>query len=40
MLSKISWVSVIRDPGSGNNLSQIQGSKKHRLLDPDPQHCF
>ncbi len=24
-------------PGSG---SWIQGSKKHRIPDPDPQHCF
>ncbi len=36
MLSKI-WVW---DPGSGKNLSRIQGSKRHRIPDPDPQHCF
>ncbi len=39
-LSKI-WVW---DPGSGKNLSLIQGSKRHRIPDPDPQHwlklCF
>jgi hypothetical protein len=34
MLSKI-WVW---DPGSGKNLFQIQGSKRHRIPDPDPQH--
>jgi hypothetical protein len=34
-LSKI-WV---RDPGSGKNLSRIQGSKRQRIPDPDPQHC-
>jgi hypothetical protein len=28
--------SGIRDPGSGKNLSRIQGSKRHRI--PDPQH--
>jgi hypothetical protein len=28
----------IRDPGSGKNLSRIQGSKRHRIPDPDPQH--
>jgi hypothetical protein len=35
-LSKI-WVW---DPGSGKNLfgSRIQGSKRHRIPDPDPQH--
>jgi hypothetical protein len=26
------------DPGSGKNLSRIQGSKRHRIPDPDPQH--
>jgi hypothetical protein len=32
--------SWIRDPGSGilENLSRIQGSKRHRIPDPDPQH--
>jgi hypothetical protein len=34
MLSKI-WVW---DPGSGKNLFRIQGSKRHRI--PDPQHCM
>jgi hypothetical protein len=33
-LSKI-WVW---DPGSGKNLFRIPESKKHRILDPDPQH--
>ncbi len=30
------------DPRSGirKNLSRIQGSKRHRIPDPDPQHCF
>ncbi len=30
------------DPGSRgqkNTGSRIQGSKKHRIQDPDPQHC-
>jgi hypothetical protein len=26
------------DPGSGKNTSRIQGVKKHRIPDPDPQH--
>ncbi len=43
MLSNI-WVwdpgSGIRDPGSGKNLSRIQGSKRHRIPDPDPQQCL
>jgi hypothetical protein len=26
--------------GSGKNSSWIKGSKKHRILDPDPQHCI
>jgi hypothetical protein len=31
----------IRDPGSGKNPSRIRipGVKKHRIPDPDPQHC-
>jgi hypothetical protein len=29
--------SGIRYPGSGKNLFRIQGSKRHRI--PDPQHC-
>ena len=32
------------DPGSGKTYSdpgsRIQGSKRHRILDPDPQHCL
>jgi hypothetical protein len=38
--------SRIRDPGSGirdpektYSGSRIQGSKRHRIPDPDPQHC-
>ncbi len=34
-LSKV-W---IRDPEKTNSGSRIQGSKRHRILDPDPQHC-
>jgi hypothetical protein len=32
----------IRDPGYGRNLFQIPnpGSKRHRIPDQDPQHCF
>ncbi len=30
----------IRDTRSGKNLSRIQGPKKHRIPDPDPQHCL
>jgi hypothetical protein len=26
------------DPGSGKNSSRIQGLKKHRIPDSDPQH--
>ncbi len=41
-LSKI-WVwdtgSEIRDPGKTYSGSRIQRSKRHRILDPDPQHC-
>jgi hypothetical protein len=34
----------IPDPGSGcwlstHSGSRIQGSKRHRIPDPDPQHC-
>ena len=31
----------IWDPGSRKNLfrSRIQASKRHRIPDPDPQHC-
>jgi hypothetical protein len=34
--------SGIRNPGSGKTYSgsRIQGSKRHRIPDPDPQHCF
>jgi hypothetical protein len=34
--------SEIRDPGSGKNLFGIPdpGSKRHRIPDPDPQHCM
>jgi hypothetical protein len=28
------------DPGSRKNLAQIQGPKKHRIPDPNRQHCF
>jgi hypothetical protein len=42
-LSKI-WIwdpgSGIRDPGSGKNLFRIQGSKRHRIPDPNPQHWY
>jgi hypothetical protein len=41
--SKI-WVwdlgSEIRDPEKTYPGSRIQGSKRHRIPDPDPQHCF
>jgi hypothetical protein len=40
-LSKI-WVwdtgSEIRDPEKTYSGSRIQGSKRHRIPDPDPQH--
>jgi hypothetical protein len=40
-LSKI-WVwdpgSEIRDPEKPYSGSRIQGSKRHRIPDPDPQH--
>jgi hypothetical protein len=29
----------IQDPRSGKNLFRIQGSKRHWIPDPDPQHC-
>jgi hypothetical protein len=32
--------SEIRDPEKTYSGSRIQGSKGHRILDPDPQHCF
>jgi hypothetical protein len=28
----------IRDPEKTYSGSRIQGSKRHRILDPDPQH--
>jgi hypothetical protein len=31
--------SWIRDPEKTYFGSRIQGSKKHRIPDPDPQHC-
>jgi hypothetical protein len=41
-LSKI-WVwdpgSEIRDPEKTYSRSRIQGSKKHRIPHPNPQHC-
>ncbi len=41
-LSKI-WIldpgSEIRDPEKTYSGSRIQGSKRHRIPDPDPQHC-
>jgi hypothetical protein len=41
-LSKI-WVwdpgFEIRDPEKTYSGSRIQGSKRHRIPDPDPQHC-
>ncbi len=42
-LSKI-WVwdpgSEIRDPEKTYSGSRIQGSKRHRIPDPEPQHCL
>ncbi len=42
-LSKI-WIwdpgSDIRDPEKTYSGSRIQGSKRHRIPVPDPQHCF
>ena len=29
----------IRDPEKIHSGSRIQGSKRHRIPDPDPQHC-
>jgi hypothetical protein len=31
--------SEIRDPEKTYSGSRIQGSKRHRFPDPDPQHC-
>jgi hypothetical protein len=30
----------IQDPEKTYSGSRIQGSKRHRIPDPDPQHCF
>jgi hypothetical protein len=32
--------SEIRDPEKTYSGSRIQGSKRHRIPDPDPQHCI
>ncbi len=32
--------SGIRDPEKTYSGSRIQGSKRHRIPDPDPQHCI
>ncbi len=32
--------SEIRDPEKNYSGSRIQGSKRHRIPDPDPQHCI
>jgi len=32
-------LAEVMDPGSGENLSQIQGSKSHRILDPCSRIC-
>jgi hypothetical protein len=32
--------SEIRDPGKNYSGSRIQGSKRHRIPDPNPQHCI
>ncbi len=41
IVTKLSKVCVW-DPGSGigKNLFRIQGSKRHRIPDPDPQHWY
>jgi hypothetical protein len=31
---------MVWDPCSGKNLFWNQGSKRHRIQDTDPQHCF
>jgi hypothetical protein len=38
IVSKLSKIWVW-DPGSGKNLFRIPESKRHRIPDPDPQHC-
>jgi hypothetical protein len=30
----------IRDPGKTHSGSRVQGSKRHRIPDPDPQHWY
>jgi hypothetical protein len=32
--------SGIRDPEKTYSGSRIQGSKRHLIPDPDPQHCY
>jgi hypothetical protein len=32
--------SEIRDPEKTYSGSRIPGSKRHRIPDPDPQHCL
>jgi hypothetical protein len=32
--------SEIRDPEKIYSGSRIQGSERHRIQDPDPQHCY
>jgi len=32
--------SEIRDPEKTYSGSRSQGSKRHRIPDPDPQHCL
>ena len=32
--------SEIRDPEKTYSVSRIPGSKRHRIPDPDPQHCW
>jgi len=39
MLSKVRYAFGIRDPEKTYSGSRIQGSKRHRIPDPDPQHC-
>jgi hypothetical protein len=44
IVTKLSKI-LIWDPGSEigirkKNLFRIQGSKRHRIPDPDPQHCY
>jgi hypothetical protein len=34
------WGSGIRDSGLGKDLFRIQGSKRHQIPDPDPQHWY